>query len=93
MKISPPQHIASLSAYKPGKAIADVMAEHGVTNVVKLASNENPLGPSPKGIAAATAIMGTTPSRVAKDKAAAVCEYCSDKKRRTRRQGRDSKRI
>ncbi len=53
MKIPIPFHIASLKAYKPGKAIADVIAEHGVSDVVKLASNENPLGPSPKAIAAA----------------------------------------
>ena len=53
MKISIPAHIASLKAYKPGKATADVIAEHGVSDVIKLASNENPLGPSPMGIAAA----------------------------------------
>jgi histidinol-phosphate aminotransferase len=57
MKITIPAHISSLKAYVPGKAIADVMAEHGVTDVIKLASNENPLGPSPKGIAAAQASL------------------------------------
>jgi histidinol-phosphate aminotransferase len=53
MKIKPPAHIASLQAYIPGKPIAEVMAEYGITDVVKLASNENPLGPSPKGLQAA----------------------------------------
>jgi histidinol-phosphate aminotransferase len=53
MKITPPVHIAGLVPYKPGKPIADVMAEYGLTDVIKLASNENPLGASPKALAAA----------------------------------------
>jgi histidinol-phosphate aminotransferase len=53
MKITPPAHIAGLVPYKPGKPIADVMAEYGLTDVIKLASNENPLGASPKALAAA----------------------------------------
>ncbi|MFI5200820.1 MAG: histidinol-phosphate transaminase [Candidatus Kapaibacterium sp.] len=57
MKITPPAHIAALEAYKPGRPIADVMAEYGLDDVIKLASNENPLGPSPKGIEAAIASL------------------------------------
>jgi len=53
MKITPPAHIAALEAYKPGRPIADVMAEYGLDDVIKLASNENPLGPSPKALEAA----------------------------------------
>ncbi|HEY3876612.1 MAG TPA: histidinol-phosphate transaminase [Candidatus Kapabacteria bacterium] len=53
MNITPPAHISSLAPYKPGKPIEDVMAEHGLTDVIKLASNENPLGSSPKAIEAA----------------------------------------
>ncbi len=53
MKIATPAHIESLHAYKPGKPIAEVMAEYGLTDVIKLASNENPIGPSPKALAAA----------------------------------------
>ena len=52
MKIRLPPHIASLTPYKPGKPIADVMAAYGLTDVIKLASNENPLGPSPKAMEA-----------------------------------------
>lgn len=52
MKITPPAHISALVPYKPGKPIADVMAEYGLTDVIKLASNENPLGASPKALAA-----------------------------------------
>jgi histidinol-phosphate aminotransferase len=42
--------------YEPGKPIEDVARELGLdpAGIVKLASNENPLGPSPRGIAAAT---------------------------------------
>lgn len=39
-----------LKPYIPGKPIEEVQRELGLTEVIKLASNENPLGPSPKGI-------------------------------------------
>jgi histidinol-phosphate aminotransferase len=39
-----------LEAYKAGKPIAEVQKEFGLSRVIKLASNENPLGPSPKAI-------------------------------------------
>lgn len=38
--------------YSPGKPIEEVQREFGLTRVIKLASNENPLGPSPLAIAA-----------------------------------------
>ncbi len=47
-----PPHIASLTPYVPGKPIEEVEREFGVTNVAKLASNENALGPSPRALAA-----------------------------------------
>lgn len=49
------KELEKLNAYVPGKPIEDVMREYGLTSVVKLASNENPLGPSPKAIAAVQA--------------------------------------
>lgn len=45
-----PPYIESLQPYKPGKPIDEVKREYGLTHVVKLASNENPLGPSPLAI-------------------------------------------
>ncbi len=48
-----PPNVASLQPYVPGKPIEEVEREYGVSNVAKLASNENPLGPSPRAIAAA----------------------------------------
>ena len=41
-------NIKTLKTYQPGKTIAEVKRTHGLEHVVKLASNENPLGPSPK---------------------------------------------
>jgi histidinol-phosphate aminotransferase len=36
-----------MTPYVPGKPISEVQKEFGLTDIVKLASNENPLGPSP----------------------------------------------
>ena len=46
--------LKNLIAYEPGKPIEDVAREHGLDPdaIVKLASNENPLGPSPKAVEA-----------------------------------------
>lgn len=52
--------ISSLIPYQPGKPIDEVKRELGITReIVKLASNENPLGPSPKAIAALTDVLST----------------------------------
>ena len=40
--------VAGLSPYKPGKPIDELSRELGLTDIVKLASNENPLGASEK---------------------------------------------
>lgn len=47
-----PAHVAGLQAYVPGKPIEEVERELGIS-ALKLASNENPLGPSPKAVEAA----------------------------------------
>ncbi|NLN19761.1 MAG: histidinol-phosphate transaminase [Firmicutes bacterium] len=39
--------IERITPYVPGKPIAEVQEEYGLENIIKLASNENPLGPSP----------------------------------------------
>lgn len=46
--------LANLPVYQPGRPIEEVAREHNlpVEDVIKLASNENPLGPSPKALAA-----------------------------------------
>ncbi len=47
-----PEHIKNLVPYKSGKPIEELAREKGLNKIVKLASNENPLGPSPKAIKA-----------------------------------------
>jgi len=47
-----PEYIRSLIPYEPGKPVEEVEREYGIANSVKLASNENPLGPSPKALMA-----------------------------------------
>ena len=47
-----PEYIRTLIPYEPGKPIEEVEREYGISNSIKLASNENPLGPSPKALAA-----------------------------------------
>ena len=44
--------VAGLPAYRPGKGIKQVEAEHGISNAIKLASNENPAPPVDRIVAA-----------------------------------------
>jgi histidinol-phosphate aminotransferase len=44
--------VAALEPYAPGKPIEELERELGISNAAKLASNENPLGPSPRAVAA-----------------------------------------
>lgn len=46
------EHIQSIQPYEPGKPISEVERELGLTQIVKMASNENPLGPSRKALRA-----------------------------------------
>ncbi|HEY2404688.1 MAG TPA: histidinol-phosphate transaminase [Polyangiaceae bacterium] len=50
--------IEALLPYEGGKPIEELARELGITSAIKLASNENPLGPSPKAVAAARAALG-----------------------------------
>lgn len=49
--------ILNLTPYVAGKPVEEVKRELGLTDVIKLASNENPLGPSPKAIEAMKAAI------------------------------------
>jgi histidinol-phosphate aminotransferase len=51
--------LATLPVYQPGRPIEEVAREHNlpVESIVKLASNENPLGPSPKAVAAMREVL------------------------------------
>jgi histidinol-phosphate aminotransferase len=54
MSPSAHQHVLDLIAYEPGKPVDELAREMGLepSDIIKLASNENPLGPSPKALAA-----------------------------------------
>ena len=45
-----PDYVRNLQVYQAGKPIDELVRERGITRVSKLASNENPLGPSPYAI-------------------------------------------
>jgi len=57
MKLNIPQYILSIKPYKPGKPIEELERQYGIKDSIKLASNENPLGPSPKAVLAIEAAM------------------------------------
>ena len=46
------EELLSIKPYVPGKPIDEVKRELGISDVIKMASNENPLGPSPKAVKA-----------------------------------------
>ena len=50
--------IFTLKPYVPGKPIEEVKRELGLDDIIKMASNENPLGSSPKAIEAVGRILG-----------------------------------
>jgi histidinol-phosphate aminotransferase len=50
--IRPPEYVLGIQPYMPGKPIEELERELGITNSIKLASNENPAGPSPKALGA-----------------------------------------
>jgi len=52
-------HVLSIPEYIPGKPVAEVERELGISGAIKLASNENPLGPSPKALEAILRSAGT----------------------------------
>ncbi|HEX2055473.1 MAG TPA: histidinol-phosphate transaminase [Nitrospiraceae bacterium] len=53
------QDILSLRPYIPGKPIEELQRELGLSRVIKLASNENPVGPSPRAVAALSDVTST----------------------------------
>ena len=58
MGIVPRKAVLNVKSYQPGKPIEEVKRELGLSNVIKMASNENPLGPSPKAIEAIKKYLG-----------------------------------
>ncbi len=66
MQMSGPDRFSALAAegvlglqpYVPGKPVAELEREYGIRDSIKLASNENPLGPPPASIRAISAALG-----------------------------------
>src|SRR5579884_3964852 len=58
MRLVPP-YIENLRPYQAGRSAEEVRRQYGLTRVIKLASNENPLGPSPLALEAMRAAMDT----------------------------------
>lgn len=52
--------VRGLMPYVPGKPVEELERELGIKNAIKLASNENPLGPSPKALAAVQQSLSET---------------------------------
>jgi histidinol-phosphate aminotransferase len=48
-----PPHVEKLTPYVPGKPLEELERELGIRDAIKLASNENPVGPSPRAVEAA----------------------------------------
>ena len=56
-----PPHVRAIAPYVPGKPIAETARELGIPEerILKMASNENPLGPSPKAVEAIRGALGS----------------------------------
>ncbi len=57
MNLKIPSYILSIQPYSPGKPLKELEREYGISDSIKLASNENPLGPSPKAVEAIKGAM------------------------------------
>ncbi len=77
MKKLVPDYIEKLEVYQAGKPIDELAREKGLTRISKLASNENPLGPSPFAIREMTNALWDThryPDMAAHELKSALCE-------------------
>lgn len=76
--------VKAMKPYVPGKPVEEVQRELGITDLVKLNQNENPLGPSPRAleaVQAAFALAHTYPegsSRSMREKLAAMWDLPAD---------------
>lgn len=52
MKLHAPDHIKNITPYPPGKPLEELEREYGISDSIKLASNENAWGPSPAAVEA-----------------------------------------
>lgn len=57
MKPLVPKYFDAIAPYIPGKPISELEREYGISGSIKLASNENPIGPSKKAVQAAAGVL------------------------------------
>lgn len=57
MKLRAAENIINITPYPPGKPLEELEREYGITGSIKLASNENAWGPSPKAVAAIASLL------------------------------------
>ena len=57
MKLKIPENIDAITPYPPGKPLEELEREYGISGSIKLASNENPLGPSPQAVEAMKSVL------------------------------------
>ncbi len=58
--IKPLEYVSMIKPYVPGKPMKELERELGISECIKLASNENPAGPSPKAVEAIKAFMNNS---------------------------------
>jgi histidinol-phosphate aminotransferase len=56
--IKPNDYVRELIPYVPGKPVEELERELGIRDAIKIASNENPLGPSPLALSAVKEVLG-----------------------------------
>ena len=78
MKFKVSDQVATIKAYEAGKPLKEVKRQYQITNVIKLASNENPMGFSPK-VNEAVAIEMKDMNRYPESTAPILCEKLAQK--------------
>ena len=64
MKPKVPSRVLEIEPYEPGRPVEDVERELGIAGSIKLASNENPLGPSPAALSVLREAAAKAPSDI-----------------------------
>jgi len=77
MKLTVPDYILTLKPYVAGKPLEELKREYGISDAIKLASNENPLPPLPS-VLAAIGEAATGLNRYADHRATAVRERLAE---------------
>lgn len=76
--VEPAPWISSIPEYVPGRSKEDISRQYGAANPIKLASNENPLGPSPRALSAMRSALEVShlyPDPDAKDLRASAARF------------------